>query len=134
MNRVDVESAVIAMGDVAVCIKMVDDATEEGNAVQQGRAVQVLMDIFKARYAALVSCVQGDQSAAQGSFCGNNAQITHKRAISPLISNKKTHDKRRISSVTSWVLFISEWRDSNSRPPAPKAGALPTAQHPGGDT
>lgn len=40
MNRVDVESAVIAMGDVAVCIKMVDDATEEGNAVQQGRAVQ----------------------------------------------------------------------------------------------
>ena len=39
MNRVDVESAVIAMGDVAVCIKMVDDATEEGNAVQQGRAV-----------------------------------------------------------------------------------------------
>lgn len=49
MNRVDVESAVIAMGDVAVCIKMVDDATEEGNAVQQGRAVQVLMDIFKAR-------------------------------------------------------------------------------------
>ena len=37
------------MGDVAVCIKMVDDATEEGNAVQQGRAVQVLMDIFKAR-------------------------------------------------------------------------------------
>lgn len=43
MNRVDVESAVIAMGDVAVCIKMVDDATEEGNAVQQGRAVQVLM-------------------------------------------------------------------------------------------
>ena len=26
---------------------------------------------------------------------------------------------------------VSEWRDSNSRPPAPKAGALPTAQHPG---
>ena len=49
MNRVDVESAVIAMGDVAVCIKMVDDATEEGNAVQQAPAVQVLMDIFKAR-------------------------------------------------------------------------------------
>ena len=82
------------MGDVAVCIKMVDDATEEGNAVQQGRAVQVLMDIFKARYATLVSCVPGDQSAAQGSVEGNNAQITHKRAILPLISNKKTHGKR----------------------------------------
>ena len=68
MNRVDVESAVIAMGDVAVCIKMVDDATEEGNAVQQGRAVQVLMDIFKARYAALVSCVQGRPERRAGQF------------------------------------------------------------------
>lgn len=62
--QIDIDKAVA----LAVCIKMVDDATEEGNAVQQGRAVQVLMDIFKARYAALVSCVQGDQSAAQGSF------------------------------------------------------------------
>ena len=26
--------------------------------------------------------------------------------------------------------FWSEWRDSNSRHPAPKAGALPTALHP----
>lgn len=63
MNRVDVESAVIAMGDVAVCIKMMDDATVEGNAVQQSRAMQVLMDIFKARYCALVSCVQGDANS-----------------------------------------------------------------------
>nr|DAM45961.1 MAG TPA: hypothetical protein [Bacteriophage sp.] len=38
----------------------------------------------------------------------------------PFISNKKTHDKRQISSVSSWVFIISEWRDSNSRPPAPK--------------
>ena len=29
------------------------------------------------------------------------------------------------------ITKISEWRDLNSRPPAPKAGALPTAQHPG---
>lgn len=64
MNRVDVESAVIAMGDVAVCIKMMDDATVEGNAAQQSRAMQVLMDIFKARYSALVSCVQGDERSA----------------------------------------------------------------------
>ena len=27
-------------------------------------------------------------------------------------------------------LLWSEWRDSNSRHPAPKAGALPTALHP----
>ena len=31
----------------------------------------------------------------------------------------------------STCICKSEWRDSNSRPPAPKAGALPTAQHPG---
>ena len=29
------------------------------------------------------------------------------------------------------VVFWSEWGDSNSRHPAPKAGALPTALHPG---
>ena len=63
MNRVDVESAVIAMGDVAMCIKMVDDATVEGNSIQQERAVQVLIDIFHARYEALVTCVQGSKSS-----------------------------------------------------------------------
>ena len=29
-----------------------------------------------------------------------------------------------------FCLFWSEWRDSNSRHPAPKAGALPAALHP----
>ncbi len=27
-------------------------------------------------------------------------------------------------------LFLSEWRDSNSRPPRPERGTLPTALHP----
>ena len=36
----------------------------------------------------------------------------------------------RRRSEAQFVPTWSEWRDSNSRPPAPKAGALPTAQHP----
>lgn len=63
LNRVDIENAVIAMGDVAVCIKMVDDASVEGDAEQQARAVRVLMDIFDARYHALVSSVQKERIA-----------------------------------------------------------------------
>lgn len=63
LNRADVENAVIAMGDVAVCIKMVDDASVEGDAEQQARAVRVLMDIFDARYDALVSSVQKERIA-----------------------------------------------------------------------
>ena len=39
--------------------------------------------------------------------------------------------KARQSSTNQRAIKKSEWRDSNSRPPAPKAGALPTAQHPG---
>lgn len=63
LNRVDVENAVIAMGDVAMCIKMVDDASVEGDAEQQARAVRVLMDIFDARYDVLVSSVQKERIA-----------------------------------------------------------------------
>ena len=50
---------------------------------------------------------------------------------SPLINS---HSKIKSTSIPSesTCLCKSEWRDSNSRPPAPKAGALPTAQHPGG--
>ena len=45
--------------------------------------------------------------------------------------NKESHDKTAFINGLSWLFLLSEWRDSNSRPPAPKAGALPTAQHPG---
>ena len=39
-------------------------------------------------------------------------------------------DKVGTSDMCSSQLLWSEWGDSNARPPAPKAGALPTAQHP----
>ena len=38
---------------------------------------------------------------------------------------------RRIMSSCGYLCYWSEWRDSNPRHPAPKAGALPTALHPG---
>ena len=34
------------------------------------------------------------------------------------------------NGIKPFLLIWSEWRDSNSRHPAPKAGALPTALHP----
>ena len=45
----------------------------------------------------------------------------------------KFHNKTKNTPILNESACISksEWRDSNSRPPAPKAGALPTAQHPG---
>ena len=39
-------------------------------------------------------------------------------------------DETRSAPAKGTDLVWSEWRDSNSRPPAPKAGALPTGQHP----
>ena len=40
------------------------------------------------------------------------------------------YDETRSAPARGTDLVWSEWRDSNSRPPAPKAGALPTGQHP----
>ena len=45
-----------------------------------------------------------------------------------ICGGKQKKPQRHLTSAAS--LVWSEWRDSNSRPPAPKAGALPTAQHP----
>ena len=60
--------------------------------------------------------------------------LTAQRRIAVLDPVKLIVDKMCIrDSVngSSWLFVISEWLDSNSRPPSPKAGALPTAQHPG---
>ena len=46
------------------------------------------------------------------------------------LSNSTTEQKSTPILNESACISKSEWRDSNSRPPAPKAGALPTAQHP----
>ena len=44
--------------------------------------------------------------------------------------NDKSEHITHLDNVVRIIIVWSEWRDSNSRPPAPKAGALPTAQHP----
>lgn len=56
---------------------------------------------------------------------------SHVPACSEHLCDKESHDTNVVSNAVSWLSSWSEWRDSNSRPPAPKAGALPTAQHPG---
>lgn len=60
MNRMDIESAAIAMGDIDVCIQMIDDAIEQRDAARQVRAVQVLTDIFNSRYGDLLAAVRGE--------------------------------------------------------------------------
>ena len=64
------------------------------------------------------------QRKARPSRSPRQIQVLGRKKKSEPVSHWE--DQVRIS--ISW----SEWRDSNSRPPAPKAGALPTAQHPGG--
>ena len=45
-------------------------------------------------------------------------------------SNPFSPTQKRGSPLRELPLFWSEWRDSNPRHPAPKAGALPAALHP----
>ena len=54
-----------------------------------------------------------------------------------MTDDRKSPEERIIlsSGLSAAVMEIrqnewSEWSGSNARPPAPKAGALPTAQHP----
>ena len=48
-----------------------------------------------------------------------------------LLIVRVSHSKEKCRhGIKPFLHFWSEWRDSNSRHPAPKAGALPTALHP----
>ena len=67
-NRIEIESAITSMEDVALCIKLVDDMIAEGTKSQQVQAVEILSEIFKARYSALTACIHGDQPTEKGSF------------------------------------------------------------------
>ena len=60
MNREKVEAAAAALGDVDACIRMVKSAIDERDTALQGRAAQVLTDIFNSRYAALIAAVHGE--------------------------------------------------------------------------
>src|SRR5699024_12136224 len=75
--------------------------------------------------------VTGVQTCALPIYSRNACPFRSPRQIQVLGRKKKSepvsHWEDQVRISISW----SEWRDSNSRPPAPKAGALPTAQHPG---
>ena len=44
--------------------------------------------------------------------------------------NRESEHIFNLEDCVRIIISWSEWRDSNSRHPAPKAGALPTALHP----
>ena len=51
---------------------------------------------------------------------------------SHLIVRVSLHTNKKVQTPHKRILdFWSEWRDSNSRHPGPKPGALPTGPHPG---
>ena len=68
MDRIDIEGAVISMQDVALCIKLVDDMIEDGTKNQQVQAVQILEDIFRARYNALTASIYPNQASLKTAF------------------------------------------------------------------
>ena len=73
-NRIELESAVVSMEDVALCIKLVDDMIAEGTKNQQVQAVEILSEIFKSRYSTLTSCIYEDSTTQTENF----SSIAHK--------------------------------------------------------
>ena len=72
-------------------------------------------------------------------LCGMQANATQQMGLFGRIeqrwgvfryTRKQNRPRTFCAKVRERLGRWSEWRDSNSRPPAPKAGALPTAQHP----
>lgn len=59
MSKSNIESAIIRLGDISVCIDMVDTELSEGRAEQAERAVLILKEIFDSRYSSLRRCLYG---------------------------------------------------------------------------
>ena len=53
MNKVDIETAVIQLGDVGTCIDMVDRYFADGNAEAVDRSIAILKEIYNSRLGAL---------------------------------------------------------------------------------
>ena len=64
MSKSNIESEVIRLGDVGVCIDMVDAELAEGRADRAERAVIVLKEIFDTRYLRLQKCLYGGERDA----------------------------------------------------------------------
>ena len=48
---------------------------------------------------------------------------------SPFLCKKYKNSQKQVKNGSFSAVFWSKWRDSNSRPPVPETGALPTALH-----
>lgn len=57
MNKLDIETAVIEMGDVGTVIEMVERFLLDGNTGEAERAVSVLREIYENRYTKLQNSI-----------------------------------------------------------------------------
>ena len=97
------------------------------NKIGSGMSMMTSVQLFVVRiqYTTLCRNCQGLAMNRYGVVAHFLHTFKNRSSISP-IKQKNTPILNELTCIC-----ISEWRDSNSRPPAPKAGALPTAQHPG---
>lgn len=58
MNKLDIETAVIKMGDVGTVIEMVDRFLVDGKTGDAERAVSVLQEIYENRYTKLQNAIR----------------------------------------------------------------------------
>ena len=61
MSTVEMETAIIRMGDIGVAIDMVDTALVEGQPEQAERAVIILREAFDSRNRELQTCFFGGE-------------------------------------------------------------------------
>lgn len=61
MSTVEMETAIIRMGDIGVAIDMVDTALVEGQLEQAERAVIILREAFGSRNRELQNCFFGGE-------------------------------------------------------------------------
>ena len=61
MSTVEMETAIIRMGDIGVAIYMVDTALVEGQPEQAERAVIILREAFDSRNRELQNCFFGGE-------------------------------------------------------------------------
>ena len=62
-------------------------------------------------------------------LCAENANSILRKSAKGKFSSSPQAKKRTDNTCGYPFFFWSKWRDSNSRPPVPETGALPTALH-----
>ena len=104
-----------------------DGSTENSIIVRKNRCFQSKTAVFMVRVARLVCiCAYGaDRGSPPSSWRRQRSSALHLDASS--LAPPKEISR---NGIKPFLLIWSEWRDSNSRHPGPKPGALPTGPHP----